>query len=245
MGIDAEMLVRTRQQFTPREVRNLSVDLVEAFGTDTFLLIPDWVPDEYYENEFTPPADAPGRHALRLIKFYQQDGPDIHPESGESFIELSLMGRYYGEGYERGSITTYLAIAEWLEQRIPDARVFYGGDSSGVLAEQFDRAARERIFAHFCRVGHKPYRGGFGISVFDKTLGGHPACGFCGPRMTETGGSRDYSFYSCGSCEAKVVRHHATGECEAVTHEDKRNDRFMSGFSVAAKRLMSRLGKEG
>lgn len=244
MGIDAEMLVRTRQQFTPREVRNLSVDLVEAFGTELFLLIPDWAPDEDYENEFTPPADAPGRHALRLIKFYQQDGPDIHPEPGESFIELSLMGRYYGEGYERGSITDYLAMAEWLERRIPDARVFYGGDSSGVLAEPFDRAARERIFAHFCRVGHKPYRGGFN-AMLDGTPDGRPACGFCGPRMTETGGSRDYSFYGCGSCEEGVVRHHATGECEAVTRQDKRDDGGFSGFSVAAKRLVARLRKEG
>lgn len=193
MGIDAQMFVKTKHHYSEWEVRRLSVDLCEAFWREPFFL---FEPGEY--------DDMPnGRHALEIITKYEQDGDDIIPKRGEQFIEVHLADRYYGKGYERGPIATHIAIAEWLERRIPDAQVFYGGDSSGVLAEPFGKLEREAIFAHFAKVGHRPYHGAFS-SVFAKD---HlPICGFCQYAMTACGGGRDREFYGCDGCGKKIVR---------------------------------------
>lgn len=194
MGVDAQMLVKTRGDFSPQQVRRLSVDLCEAFGADAFFM---QRPGEWDD---TPPT---GQHALEIVEKYEQDGDDILPATGEQFIEVHLSGRYYGEGYERGDLPKLIAIAEWLEHRIPDAEIFYGGDSDGICAEPFDKAARAELFAHFAKVGHRPYRGGFG-SVFAK--GYAPICKFCDYAMVNYGGGQGTEFYGCDGCGQKVVR---------------------------------------
>ena len=202
MGIDAEMFVRTRTVLTPREIRNLSVDLVAAFGAEMFLLLPDETfGGEWEKNEWWEVGDPPGRHALRRIRWWVQDGDDIKPKRGEYFIEVSLFSRYYGEGYERGPIQEHIAVASWLEARIPGCEVWYGGDSSGVCAARFDKAAREKVWAHFCEVGHRPYRGGWDPAGNSAA----PACGFCGPRFVPSGGGGNVTFAHCDGCGASIA----------------------------------------
>ncbi len=238
MGVDAQMFVRTRAQFTQRAVRALSVDLVEAFGSEMFLLLPDWAIDGEWEREteVEPEAGVPGRHALRMVRRYTQDGDDIAPDAGETFLEVSLMGRYYGLGYERGQLHDYIAVAEWLEYRIPEAAVWYGGDSSGICAEPFNKAYRGALMAHFARHGHKPYRGAFG------DRGNGPVCGFCGPRMSSSGGGQGQTFFYCAGCSTACARDDASGEVEVVTREDRHSNPG-SGVFVAAKRLRARLAE--
>ena len=56
---------------------------------------------------------------------------------------VTLQARVYRWGFdERGDILTYCAVAEWLETHIPDAEVWYGGDSSSVLAAPFGETER-------------------------------------------------------------------------------------------------------
>lgn len=205
MGVDTQMLVRTRTIHTAEQVRRLAVDLCEAFGPDRFWIGEDWpLWDDEYENQI-----GKGRHALSIVKKYAQDGDDIVPDAGEQFIEAHLATRYYGEGYERGDLPFIIAVAEWLEFRIPDARLFYGGDSSGICAEPFDRASRTTAFRHFATVGHRPYTGGFGRFT---NAARDVMCGFCDYAMHHCGGGgglglpTSYEFYRCGGCGKQAVR---------------------------------------
>lgn len=227
MGIDAEMFVRTRKPLTPRQIRNLSVDLCEAFGQEPFLLMPGWTiaedeDPEYPTTEWWEAGDPIGRHALRRIKWWQQDGPDIKPRKGEQFIAVSLMSRFYGEGYERGPIHLHCAIAAWLESRIDGGEVWYGGDSSGCVASKFDGLARASILAHFHQHGHRPYTGGF--SGFGSGTLRAPACGFCGPSMKSNGGGPDVTFYWCAGCGAQLAQDGTTGAVEVVDKQKHGRD---------------------
>jgi len=132
MGIDAEMFVRTTCNHSDDEIKTWSWHLCSAIG-----------PDKFFINRKAKAKDGfEARTALTRISEYEQDGPTIEPEPGETFIRVHLRSRYYGPAYERGDILTICAVAEWLEQNIPSAEVWYGGDSSGVEAEPFNEAKR-------------------------------------------------------------------------------------------------------
>lgn len=209
MGIDAQMFARTRVVRTPVEVRKLSVDLVESFGYDSFWIFPDAKNDD----------GTVGQHALEIISVYYQDGDDIVPEPGEQFIEVRLGTRYYGEGYERGDYPLIRAVADWIEIRMPDVSLWYGGDSSGVEAVPFDRAERERLWVYFCFGGHRAYHGTFGsISGENRSP---VVCGFCDHAMITTGGGGSISYWLCTGCGQKVVRDNSSGVVKiAERHED-------------------------
>lgn len=187
MGIDARMFVRTKATYTDQQVRRLAHDLVAAFGTDRLFVIPPG-PDDWH--------DGKGRHAIEVIDKYEQDGPDILPEDGETFLCVHLWTRYYGKGYERGDCTTICAVAEWLESRVPGGVVWYGGDSSGVCAKPFGARQRAALRALFNESGHDNYRGGWG----DETNA--PKCDFCGGvPMSACGGGGGDTFFACGGCQ--------------------------------------------
>lgn len=136
MGIDAQMFVRTKNKVTDDEILNWAVQARIRFGE----LLWVWRDRRYYNKS---------RHCITRCDEYTQDGPSLKPRVGETFLEVHLSTRYWGPGYERGDLTGILALARWLEETIPSAVIHYGGDSSGVLAEPFDKAAREELWAHF------------------------------------------------------------------------------------------------
>lgn len=188
MGVDAEMFVRTRSGYIPEQVREMAHDLAEAFGYSHFVIARpgkhSWLPQ--------------GRHALELVDVYEQDGPPIYPCVGEQFIQVHLFTRYYGKGYERGNWPFIDGVIRWLKMRIPDAEVWYGGDSSGICAELMDEAARNKLWRLFVKAGHKPYvhYDGWG---HDREK---PTCDFCSAPMANylwgPSGRRGFCCHGCG-----------------------------------------------
>jgi hypothetical protein len=221
MGIDAQMFARTRANLSPEDVRRLAVELCEAFGAGEFWIGEDWpVYDDDYEK-----VVRKGRHALEIIGVYHQDGDDIVPDDGEMFIEAYPATRFYGEGYERGDIVFLLALARWLRSRIPNAEVWYGGDSSGVCAEPLTPEYEEQLWRRFTETGHRGYtgalsnRGGWNDAF---GAGKNPVCGFCNVAMHNIGGGGGESFFSCGGCGKKSV----VGADGRVTVGKKTDDIF-------------------
>lgn len=193
MGVDAQMLVKTRRALSENAVHALALDLAEAFGPEKFYLNRE--ADDYGDG-----SHYPAHHALSIVDKFEQDGDTIFPSPGEQFIEVHTWHRYYGVGYERGDLPTYIGIAEWLERRIPGCAVFYGGDSSGICAEPFDAASRAALMDHFAKVGHKPYRGGW-----DRERDG-PLCDFCRIQMQRCGWGPEWAAWSCAGCGDKWER---------------------------------------
>lgn len=190
MGVDAEMFARVKRAVPEAEVADLAYRIAATFGQDQFII---FRPGEWgYVN---------GQRAIERVEVYEQDGPDITPEPGETFLRVHLLGRYYGKGYERGHLPTYVCVAMWLEQNIPGCSVWYGGDSSGICASAFGHAEREALMRHYCDVGHEPYE-----SHFDR--GGeivNPMCSLCRRPAHRYGYGNSYAAYRCLGCGWDVV----------------------------------------
>jgi hypothetical protein len=142
--------------------------------------------------------DVPESHRAPGLA-WTQDGDPILANPGETFLDVSLWTRYYGEGYERGDILTICAIAEWIEQNINPSEVWYGGDSSGVLAAPFGAAQRNKHKALLYSQRGRDYfnygeRGGFPTPK---------PCGLCVPDtvgFTRHGWGDSYIAVSCAGC---------------------------------------------
>lgn len=135
-------------------------------------------------------------------KAYEQDGPTVLADPGVWFLRLNLWGRYYGEGYERGDLLTYCAMAEWIEANIPNAEVWYGGDSSGVLLEPFDEPARAKLRRHLYSSHGRDY---YAAMSFQRpgTFPTPKPCSLCVPgelRFVQHGTGANYIAVSCGGC---------------------------------------------
>lgn len=189
MGIDAEMFVRTKIKITETEVLKYAYLLGEAFGPESFII---GHPRANYL--FGEPY-----HCLEIVKKISQDGPDIFPEEGEIFIKVRLRGRYYGIGYERGNLPNIIAVACWLENNIPGAEIWYGGDSSGVTHEIFDKKVRDKLFKHFCKEGHEPYYGEDWCNEIKFPLP-ISKCELCNVPFVRYGIGQSYAAYSCSGC---------------------------------------------
>lgn len=55
------------------------------------------------------------------------------PPGAGTVLEVMLITRYYGPGYERGDVAAICGTAEWLKHRFPGCVVYYGGDDSNRL----------------------------------------------------------------------------------------------------------------
>ena len=77
-------------------------------------------------------------------------------------IRVHLASPYYDVGHEQGDLPLIIAVAEWLEQNIPQSEIHYCSDFAYNycldVPTRFGRAERKRLWKHFCRVGHLPYR---------------------------------------------------------------------------------------
>ena len=72
-------------------------------------------------------------------------------------IDVNLYRDYYYAGYERGDLPLFVEIAEWLEQKLPGCRVFYGADSTGEVI-LFDAPVREILTDYYNAVGDVYFR---------------------------------------------------------------------------------------
>lgn len=187
MGIDARMLVRTHRKVSAEEVKQIAVRAQIAIGTDTLDVSR---PGRWYKN---------GRHSLTLVEgAWEQDGPDIEPENGETFVEVHLTTRFYGPGYERGNLVGILAVARYMRAAFAPCEVWYGGDSSGVLARHLDDKYEAELWAHFMSTEARRYFASFG------GLGKRDAhsvhCDFCGINANENMWSGGDTGHYCPSC---------------------------------------------
>lgn len=194
MGIDAEMFVKTTHHPTQEELESWRCRLGDTFGPDNF-----WI--------------RPRHPAIQQVEVIDQDSneePEIKPQAGEVLLKLNLATRYYGVDYERGDFLFIYGLARWLERNIPEAVVYYGGDSSGVLFRHFHHEAREALMKHFLEHGHSPYR-----DYFDPPQGKlgnapqqtRPVCptGDCGAQsLFQHGYGQTYIGLHCVACGRDV-----------------------------------------
>jgi hypothetical protein len=180
MGIDARMCLRIKGNYSKEETLNLAVETYKRFGNIL------WIPK------------GGDNHCIEIVEEYTQDGDSIFPQAGETILDVSLTGRYYGIGYERGNLPDYIMLAEFLEARIPNVTILYGGDSSGVLAKPFDKETRKELFNHFVKYGHSPY-----TTYFDHEKDGD-ICDLCKIPLIRNGWGKNYKAWHCEGCGKAV-----------------------------------------
>ncbi len=193
MGVDAVMIVRLTEHPSDRTVQQWSYRLAEAVGADHF-----FVDDDDAAIAKAVAKGRPPRRALNLCtpEDYSYSLRGMDSEDGSSHLDVSLGGRFYGPGYERGDPWVYLAVAEWVERNLPNATVFYGGDSDTHL-DPFDRPAREALVAHWATHGGRPYRGSMWSG------GAHPlqpTCPLCSEKAAQFGSGGGYAAWTCLGC---------------------------------------------
>lgn len=190
MGVDAEMFVRTMHKVTDDEIRRWRYMLGGAVGASHF----SWWQHEEYRKE----------PMLFRLSVYQQDGDDIVPEPGETFLGVGLETRYYGIDYERGDFPTISAVAEWLEANIPGGRVYYGGDSSGICAFPW-RNQKDSLWSHWLKHGRRPYVGASSKYMPETTA--EPHCELCRvPMIATMWGGRETRGWFCYGCSSRIVK---------------------------------------
>lgn len=203
MGIDAEILVRVKRPITEAEIKIHGLAICRSLGARQFGISRD-----------------SGRGAITLTSDYSdkglegkvwfQDGPTILAEPGETFLQVNLWTRYYGPGYERGDILMICAVAEWVEQNIPGAEVWYGGDSSGVIAKPFPAEARAQIRSHLYTPKGRGYFKREPWGGAEKNL--HPNtddCKLCFGMepLSQFGAGQGYWAGSCAACGQRFETH--------------------------------------
>ncbi len=163
MGIDAKMFVRNRgRRLSAEELRQLSAELREEFPDGPFWplaekqivlssvrtlgehrseLARDRVayPDAakwFQEDEET--LSYPNH-----LQIWEQDGLSLVSAPDEQLIEIHLIAWYFSSSYPRGPWQELRAIADWLEKQFANGEVWYGGDSSGVVAYHLTPALKD------------------------------------------------------------------------------------------------------
>lgn len=181
MGVDARMLVRGVKQGQVSQKRLDELSYLLAASFDIIWHSQKWK-----------------IKALEFVNEYEQDGEPIVGNKDEALIKVNLTCRYYGEDYARGPILDIINVAEWLEHHIKGAQVYYGGDSSCICAEPFNKEHRDRLkefyFDNYCF----PY-----ISVFDRN-NRQPTCSFCQQPIILNCWGGSLSAGKCQACEERV-----------------------------------------
>ncbi len=198
MGVDAMMQFTLPKPLTDDELRRLNYEIGDCFPNAV------WRHDPEHSYTHDPVA-------------LEDEAWAVAPGA----YRVSLMGRYYGPGYERGNPTHYISVAWWLELRFPGCVVYYGGDSCELGANNlFGAEARERLMRHYVEHGGRPYY------TNGHYYGGPPSpdCPHCREPMWNQGlGPGDRRMFSCVGCDTKV---HTNGKGEVIecsTNDTKTN----------------------
>lgn len=193
MGVDAQMSVRLVDPISDDELIDASYRLAESCGKDnTFWLSSD---DDLKRGEI--------RRALN--RFDKDDceyyGRGLVKPNDPHWLRVSLWGRYYGPGYERGYLWNFIAIAEWLERNFPGCTVYYGGDSDSKL-DVFDGPARQALIAHWAQHGGRPY---YQNPIWGNKSDLQPTCPLCQRTATQYGSGGQFASWTCDACHRHWV----------------------------------------
>lgn len=120
-------------------------------------------------------------------------------EDDEGWIDIALYGRLYTEGYERGPLLVYLAVADWIEKRFPGVEILYGGDSGDNLVS-FDKEYRSKLYDYWLENGNQPYERYFSEGYKDVK-----GCKRCINGLVYYGGSIETSLFRCLACGDKFT----------------------------------------
>ena len=228
MGVDAMMFVRLKgegRHKTPEQVHDLSVAMAVTLGSGNFFIRRqgDHFGEPRHALSIVPPISEESEDwekeefELGQVVWFQ-DGDPILAGKDEQFIQVHLMGRYYGPDYERGDWPVIRSVAEWLEM-FTEGEVWYGGDSGGYCAERFDVEARDRFNRHFLTrsIRDDDYYAPKNRRMFDHIFGESPTCvcSFCRIEMLDSGGGGGgarrpggYTFFECQGCGHRVIKTH-------------------------------------
>lgn len=176
MGIDARMIVKTKEVVTPEELKKRSYIFGSAFHYNLFLGC---------EEEIVHHPIEANPEYINEETFFERD---------YSYFEIPLSGRYYGPDYERGPIFTYIGMAELLEVLFPSCSIYYGGDC-GTVFELFDENARNQFRKYFVAANGRDKYNRF----FDKENDGIQ-CPVCDVKMIRTGWGNNFKAFSCLGC---------------------------------------------
>jgi len=186
MGVDARMFVKLATPVDDAALIDAAYRLAEACGDErTFWLSRD---EDLARGEV--------RRALNRVT--DACGGYRPVEADGTWLEVSLWGRYYGPGYERGDLWDYIAAAEWCERNFAGCTVFYGGDC-GEGVELFDRADRETFIAHWAEHGGRPYYARDG-KPWRETHAQQPTCPLCQHPATQYGSGGQFASWTCDAC---------------------------------------------
>ena len=135
MPVAAVMYVYIEEYRADSLVAELGADLIRQFDLD----------DDFYRGG-----------PLVYLPREDYDRAHIVGEPGY-LLNLNIRGPYYNVGYERGDLTLFVSIAEWLEQKMPGCRVLYGEDSSGE-GYPFDEPMRTALMKYRRNIGDLYFR---------------------------------------------------------------------------------------
>lgn len=211
MGVDAEMFVRVPRALTAADVWAESIRIAKAFGAHSFFVRR---PSTWTDSQGIKHVVA-GHHAMSIVGSFEQDGPTIFPDAGETFVRVHLYGRFYGIGYERGDLVNILGIARWLRTAFSSCSIWYGGDSSGEVAQELNDNYERQLWDHFF--------GASGRAYFDFRKEARLKCDFCKVDCNEIGGGGDRTFFYCSSC-GQHWNVYSNGRVEATDSHEHRED---------------------
>lgn len=202
MGIDARILLRVHGPVPSKEQLKLwSWNICASIGAEKF----------FFDKEEGRPAitlsnDSEWDEVGQAGKVYSQDGPDIRAVEGETLLVVHVWSRWYDIGYERGDLLGLCAVAEWCEVNIPNCTVWYGGDSSGVLARPWPDSERRRLRQHLYSEEGRDY---FCAAASPEEHKGPAPCSLCVPDrgMSQTGFGGKFEAWYCKGCGETFESH--------------------------------------
>lgn len=197
MGVDARILLVVKDKPSPEELKRWSWALGASVGAEKL-----WLDKEKGRPAITLSYDFDkDGNKVYTGKTFHQDGDPIVAEE-EWLLVVHTWTRYYGVGYERGDLLGLCAIAEWCEVNIPNCEVWYGGDSSGVLAEPWPEIKRRQLRRHMYSSEGRAYYRHFESAGFPTP----DCCSLCVGSVGFNrngwggGGTTEYIAVSCPGC---------------------------------------------
>jgi hypothetical protein len=124
MPTAVKMYVSLDQPLLPAEVQSLREEFMQVMTLTS---------EDFY---YTGP----------MVIVTEEDRPYMPVKDETSFwLDVNLWRSYFGPGYRRGNAELFVKVAEWLEQRLPGAEIYYGHDVNDENVSRFDEAARREL----------------------------------------------------------------------------------------------------